>query len=402
MNQSHVNPSQGSRALEAAEIDAFGAEIDAVRQRVVESLGEADARYVRRIRSAVRWTGLGGRALLFAGILPPAWLAGTALLGLSKILENMELGHNVMHGQYDWMRDPEFHSQSYEWDTVCPADAWRHSHNYVHHQFTNVVGRDRDVGYGVLRIFPEQPWHPGFLLQPFYALNLAVLFEWGVALHDVELDLVFRGKKSPVIAARELSRVLRKASRQVAKDYVLFPAMAGPFFLPVLTGNATANIVRNVWAFLVIFCGHFTDGVETFAESTLADETRGEWYLRQLRGSSNLTGGALFHVLTGNLSHQIEHHLFPDVPANRYAEMAKDVRRIAEKYGQHYETGPFAHQLGTVARRILRQSFPSRPSEAVRRKSQVRIRAKTLPRILRRSSSPRVGIETARATQAGR
>ncbi|HVU05852.1 MAG TPA: fatty acid desaturase [Polyangiaceae bacterium] len=352
-----------SRPLEREEIEAFGAELDALRQRVLGSLGEEDARYIRRIRSTVRWTGLGGRALLFASVLPPAWVGGTLLLGLSKILENMELGHNVMHGQYDWMRDPEFRSQSYEWDTVCPADAWRHSHNYLHHTFTNVVGRDRDVGYGVLRIFPEQPWHPGFLPQPLYAVWLALWFEWGVAFHDLELDRVIRGEKSPKQAARELFPVLRKASRQVAKDYIVFPAMAGPLFIPVLAGNATANVLRNVWAFLVIFCGHFTDGVESFQESNLADETRGEWYLRQLRGSSNLEGGPVFHVLTGNLSHQIEHHLFPDVPAHRYGQMAEDVRRIARKYGQHYETGSLVRQFATVARRILRQSFPSRPAK---------------------------------------
>lgn len=352
-----------SRQLQSDEIEAFGSELDALRQRVVESLGEADARYIRRVRSAVRWTDLGGRVLLFGGILPPVWMSGTLLLGLSKILENMELGHNVMHGQYDWMRDPEFRSQSYEWDNVCPANTWRHSHNYVHHTFTNIVGLDRDVGYGLLRLFPEQHWYPGFLLQPFFALGLAFSFEWGVALHDIELNRVILGQKSFAQAAREMGPVLRKAGHQIAKDYVVFPAFAGPFFPVVVSGNLAANVIRNVWAFLIIFCGHFTEGVETFPESTLENETRGGWYLRQLRGSSNLEGGPLFHVLTGNLSHQIEHHLFPDIPANRYAEMAKEVKRIAAKYGQHYETGPLRRQFGTVVRRILHHSLPSQPSE---------------------------------------
>src|SRR5437867_2107085 len=131
--------SSQARPLTREEVAAFGAELDELRSRIVADLGENDARYVRRIRDAVRWSELGGRALLFAGILPPAWALGTLLLGLSKILENMELGHNVMHGQYDWMQDPEFHSQTYDWDNACSAIAWRHSHNYVHHTFTNVV-----------------------------------------------------------------------------------------------------------------------------------------------------------------------------------------------------------------------------------------------------------------------
>lgn len=350
-----------SRTLSQDEIDAFTGELDALKKRVLESLGESDARYIRRIRSAVRWTGLGGRTLLFAGVLPPAWVAGTALLGVSKILENMELGHNVLHGQYDWMHDPEFQSRTYEWDNVCPAAAWRHSHNYLHHTFTNIVGRDRDVGYGLLRLFPEQKWHPGYLPQPLYALALATIFEWGLALHDVELNRVLRGEKSPLSAARELGLILEKAASQGAKDYVVFPALAGPFFLPVFTGNVAANVVRNLWAFLIIFCGHFTEGVETFPESALENETRGAWYLRELKGSCNLEGGALFHIMSGNLSHQIEHHLFPEVPANRYAEMAKEVKQIAAKYGQHYETGPLFRQFSTVVRRIFRHSLPSKP-----------------------------------------
>jgi fatty acid desaturase len=348
-----------NRPLSREEATAFGAELDELRDRILAALGENDARYVRRVRDAVRWSELGGRALLLAGMVPPAWVLGTLLLALSKILENMELGHNVMHGQYDWMQDPEFHSQTYDWDNVCPATAWRHSHNYQHHTFTNVLGRDRDLGYGFLRLFPEQPWHPAHLLQPPASLLLALGFEWGVALHDLELERGLRGEKSLGQILKELPPVLRKARRQLLKDYVIFPLLAGPFFLPVLAGNFGANLIRNVWAFEIIFCGHFTEHAETFPESVLEKETRGAWYLRQLKGSSNLNGGPLFHILSGNLGHQIEHHLFPDLPANRYAEIAAEVKRIAGKYGQHYNTGSFARQLGGVLKRILRYALPN-------------------------------------------
>ena len=348
-----------SRPLSSEEVAAFGAELDELRNRVLAAVGENDARYVRRVRDAVRWSELGGRALLFAGMLPPAWVLGTLLLSLSKILENMELGHNVMHGQYDWMQDPEFHSQTYDWDNVCPAAAWRHSHNYQHHTFTNILGRDRDLGYGFLRLFPEQRWHPAHLLQPATSLLLALGFEWGVALHDLELERGLRGEKSLGQVLKELNPVLRKARRQLLKDYVIFPLLAGPFFLPVLAGNFGANLIRNVWSFAIIFCGHFTEHVETFPESVLEDETRGAWYLRQLKGSSNLNGGPLFHILSGNLSHQIEHHLFPNLPANRYAEIAVEVKRIAGKYGQHYNTGSFARQLEAVVTRIFRYALPN-------------------------------------------
>jgi linoleoyl-CoA desaturase len=152
--------------------------------------------------------------------------------------------------------------------------------------------------------------------------------------------------------------VLRKARRQLLKDYVIFPALAGPGFPLVAAGNFGANVIRNVWAFAIIFCGHFTADVETFPESVLDGETRGGWYFRQLHGSSNLDGGPLFHLLSGNLSHQIEHHLFPAIPANRYAELAIEVRRVAQKYGQHYNTGSFWRQFSTVMKRLVRYSVP--------------------------------------------
>ena len=84
----------------------------------------------------------------------------------------MEIGHNVMHGQWDWMNDPDINSQNWDWDTASPADAWRHSHNYEHHTFTNIRGKDRDLGYEIMRIDPHQRWHPIYLFQPIYNLLL--------------------------------------------------------------------------------------------------------------------------------------------------------------------------------------------------------------------------------------
>ena len=138
-------------------IEAFGAELDDLRRRTIADLGERDREYLEKVVRAQRGLEFAGRALLFAGFLPPAWVGGVAALSLSKILDNMEIGHNVMHGQYDFLQDPSFTGNTFEWDTACPGEQWRHSHNYLHHTFTNVIGRDRDVGYGVLRMTEDQP-----------------------------------------------------------------------------------------------------------------------------------------------------------------------------------------------------------------------------------------------------
>jgi linoleoyl-CoA desaturase len=344
--------------LTEVDIKEIGRELDQIRDEITASLGENDAHYIRRVIAIQRGLEVGGRTMLMVSILPAAWLGGTAALTIAKILENMEIGHNVLHGQWDWMRDADIHSTTWEWDFPMPADMWKHSHNFIHHTFTNVLGKDRDIGYSIMRVSPDQPWHPVYLAQPIYNAILATLFEWGIAVYDLELERAFRGQKSWRQTLGQLGTVLCKAGRQIAKDHIAFPLLAGPSFLPALLGGLTANVSRNLWAHTIIFCGHFPDGSEVFTEEQLDGETRGEWYLRQLLGSSNIEGGRLFHIMTGNLSHQIEHHLFPDLPSNRYADIAPKIRDICERYGLRYNTGPLTRQVASVWGRILRLALP--------------------------------------------
>jgi fatty acid desaturase len=344
--------------LTEEQVEALGRQLDELRSRVIADLGDRDAQYIRNVIKAQRGLEIAGRLLLEVGFLPPAWLAGTASLSLSKILDNMEIGHNVMHAQYDWMKDPALDSKRFEWDTACPGDQWRHSHNYVHHTHTNVLGKDRDIGYGILRMSEDQPWRRRDLGNPLYALALALLFEWGVAVHDLEVERMEAGEIKLSDKRDILRAIWHKGRRQVLKDYVLFPLLAGPGAPFTLAGNVSANLVRNVWAYMIIFCGHFPEGVEEFSEEEVENETRGGWYLRQMLGSANLTGSRVFHILSGNLSHQIEHHLFPDIPAHRYAEIAVEVREICEAYGLPYNTGPLHKQFGSVVKKIFRLALP--------------------------------------------
>ena len=350
-----------NRAMSTEELAQFGAELEAIKQEQIADVGEVDARYIHRIVAAVRYTEVIGRGFLFLSFFPPFWLLGVFILALSKILENMELGHNVMHGQYDFMNEPSLKGSTYEWDIAGTSDNWRESHNYKHHTYTNIKGMDDDVGYGMLRLFPEQRWAPMALFQTFYATVLALLFQWGIAIQELQLGKIVKGRKSWAELREELKPVMRKINRQLLKDYVIFPLLAGPMFLSVLAGNFVANILRNLWTFMIIFCGHFTADAEVFHKSVLDNELPGHWYLRQLRGSSNLKGGKLFHILSGNLSHLIEHHLFPTVPARRCATMSVKVQKDCGKLGQNYNNDYLYKQFGQVVWRIIRHSFPSSP-----------------------------------------
>jgi NADPH-dependent stearoyl-CoA 9-desaturase len=399
--------------LTPEQIEELGREFDALHEEVKADLGERDARYIRSMIALQRRLALIGRVELIASRWRIPWLLGASTLGLAKILENMEIGHNVLHGQWDWMNDPVINSRAWDWDTASTAEAWRHSHNFIHHTYTNIIGKDRDLGYEIMRIDPAQPWNPVYLLQPFYNVLLALLFEWGVAVHDLDFTAIRAGEKDLKHVRTELKGIAGKARAQITKDYIAWPLISGLVmtaieagvlaaqrrdesrtqgltrkarraarktarraggdslfsqliarrsfrepFTRTLTADVVANLIRNVWSYAIIFCGHFPDQTYTFTQEETDNETRGGWYVRQLIGAANIDGGPLFHVISGNLGYQVEHHLYPDMPSTRYGEIAPKVREICERYGLPYNSGPFHQQLGMVQRTILRLALP--------------------------------------------
>ena len=359
MTAMQKKPHDPTAHLTAENVESLGRELDAIRAQVTASRGERDAAYIRGIIATQRRLELASRALLLVSLFPPAWLAGTAGLSVSKILENMEIGHNVMHGQWDWMRDPKIHSTSWEWDNASPSEMWKHSHNELHHTYTNVLGRDNDLGYGIMRVDEDQRWHPFYLAQPLWNLINACFFEYGIAAYDLELGKALKGRKDPDELRGQVRAVVGKIRRQATRDYVVHPLLSGPSMLATLGANLTANLVRNLWTHSVIMCGHFPDGVETFEKTSIAGETRGEWYLRQMLGSANITGSPFLHLMTGNLSFQIEHHLFPDLPSNRYQEIAPKVEALFERYGLTYTSGSLPRQVASAWKKVFRLSLPN-------------------------------------------
>jgi linoleoyl-CoA desaturase len=396
--------------LSDEQLEEIGRQFDELHEEVKSDLGDRDARYIRGIIALQRRLALMGRAELVASRFWPAWWLGMATLSTAKILENMEIGHNVMHGQWDWMNDPVINSQVWDWDTASTKEAWKHSHNYIHHTYTNILGKDRDLGYEIMRIDPHQPWHPVYLLQPIYNILLMIAFEWGVAVHDLDFTAIRAGEKSMDKVREELKGIAGKGRLQIQKDYIAWPLLSAAIstgvemavnalaerrrgrreraskrlregvaklrrssgqptgfsaresfrrtYVATLKADLWANVVRNVWSNAIIFCGHFPDQTYVFSEEEVRDEQPGGRYVRQLIGAANITGSPLFHVMSGNLGYQVEHHLYPDMPSSRYGEIAPRVREICKRYGLPYNTGPFSKQWGNVQRTILRLAFP--------------------------------------------
>ena len=227
MNATTVEVESPLAHLSEEQLEELARELDEIRDRTFADLGERDRRYIESMIAMQRRLAVIGRVLLLGARYRPAKIAGTAALSMAKILENMEIGHNVLHGQWDWMNDPQIHSSTWDWDTASTAEAWKHSHNYVHHTFTNILGKDKDLGYEIMRIDPEQRWHPVYLAQPLYNLLLMAFFEWGVALHDLDFEAIRKGRKSKAQVKRELAGIREKAKSQVVKDYIAWPLLSG-------------------------------------------------------------------------------------------------------------------------------------------------------------------------------
>jgi fatty acid desaturase len=344
--------------LSDADVEALAVELDAIRHDIEDSLGASDSAYIQRTIVVQRCLDLAARMVIGASRTRTGWALGTLALAAAKSIENMELGHNIGHGQWDWMNDPEIHSTTWEWDMAGLSSQWRYSHNYRHHMYTNVVGIDDDLGFGVLRVTRDQQWKPSNLLQPLRHLLLAVTFEWGIALHGLysEQDR----EESDAEKSAHTQALLRKIARQVVKDYLLFPGLAGRRWRRVLFGNALANVLRNLWSYAVICCGHFADGAEKFTPDALESETKAQWYLRQMLGSANFRAGPVMAFMSGNLCYQIEHHLYPDLPSNRCAQIAERVQAVCAKYDLPYTTGPLARQYLLTLRTIVKLALPDR------------------------------------------
>ena len=113
---------------------------------------------------------------------------------------------------------------------ASPSEQWKHSHNELHHTYTNVVGKDNDLGYGIMRVDEDQRWHPFFLLQPFWNFVNACFFEYGIAAYDLELGRnlkIPKDKRSPEFKAAA-KQVMRKIRKQATKDYLVHPALSIP------------------------------------------------------------------------------------------------------------------------------------------------------------------------------
>lgn len=348
---------------------AFGVELDAVHADVKAKLGPEDVAYVEKVRKISRLSEVMGRALIHFSVDPATWFAGVLALWGHHQLEAIEIGHSALHGAWDGLEEAkEFHSSRFRWDTPVEEEAWKKEHNILHHQYTNVVGRDPDLNYGPLRVTEGTTWIPYHLIQLSQFFWTAPVFMWMIAVHATGLtDLAHPSKdatyapvlpdKSPHTILSALYATAKKAVPYSLREFVFWPALAGPFWWKVLGGNVLADVIRNVYSCATIYAGHFGDDLE-YRDSDFRPRGRGPWYRMQIEAAHDYAVPSLVSVLCGALDHQIEHHLFPKLPPNRLREIAPKVEAICKRYGVRYTRDTWGANLVAALKKLGRMSLP--------------------------------------------
>jgi fatty acid desaturase len=345
-------------ASDEERLASFQRSLDALRERVEASVGEQDVAYMKGVRRLSRRLEIAGRTLIHVGFDPLTFGVGVATLSAHKALELMEVGHMVLHGTYDKLPGAEeLQSKTFTWKAPIDERGWHVGHNVRHHQYTNIAGRDPDLDFGGLRLSDRLPHKRMHRLQPFTNVLTWTGFANGINLHVTGLLDVYLGKSDPpVLKDHSLAsirdahvRFLRKYIRYHAREYVLFPLLAGPFFWKTLLGNVLSELGRDLYAGAIIYSGHV--GARDFPADTRAG-SRAAWYAMQVEAAANIDLPHAWSVLAGALDKQIEHHLFPRMPPNRLREIAPEVKAICDAHGVSYQSGSFAQRLRVVFRTL--------------------------------------------------
>jgi NADPH-dependent stearoyl-CoA 9-desaturase len=344
----------------------FGEELDVVKRRVLADIGTKDVTYVKRLNRFSRIMEIAGRALIHVSFEPIAFTVGVAALFVHKQLQAAEIGHTALHGAYDDLPGAErFASKTFRWDVPIDEESWRTGHNIKHHGNTNVAGKDPDIHFGHIHLTdkteakPRARWALPFNVAFIFANFGFVMNGHFTGLNDVMMDnglptkldvLPDRSKESVRLAWK---RSLRKYVPYYLYNYVLFPALAGPFFWKVLLGNWLAETARDAYSAATIWCGHAGDDVESWPIGTKPGG-RGEWYAMQVRAANDFEVPLLVSILCGGLDRQIEHHLFPTLPPPRLRAIAPEVRAICARYAVPYKTDTWGNTLRNAYRHIER------------------------------------------------
>lgn len=338
-------------------VEQFTEELMALRRAANERLSLDDFKHLKKIE---RW----GRLCTASGYAT-AWLApnpiSAFLMAQGNVTRWTTLAHHVLHKGYDKIEGvpAQYTSQGFangwrrflDWnDWMLPA-AWSNEHNKLHHYN---LGEAADPDQVELNL----EWlRESNLPMPLRYLTVGLFAAaWKPFYYAPNTLKHLRSTKNNVLGEQRDSATLAQLAlwnplNPLARDlwfkcllpylvikFVLIPLLFIPLgpvaVINVWINTLLAEIIANLHAFVVIVPNHVGNDVLLFEETA---NTKSEFYLRQITGSANFkTGGDLNDMLHGWLNYQIEHHLWPDLPASQYQILQPQVKALCEKYGIPY------------------------------------------------------------------
>lgn len=359
---------------------SFAAEISALYRSAKAEVGQSDLDHIARVDRFSKALEREARELINHGKGFSSWKSGIVMLISHYTIEFSELGHNILHGQYDHLENAgKFHSGRWHWNNTMDEQDWALMHNTVHHPFTNIKEKDHDLGYFVFRVNPAQKWR---WYSPFQVIALLwVLFNdahYYAMYTSMSADVARNGRVTRKGIAAPLGRIWR----EIKYSYITMPLKHGWRAFRIGSANFISRAMANAYLGLILSTSHMTEASEVFEE--VDHESEADYYIRQSAATMNFYGDKPFpekylkqmntlkeqgldtefsDIFYGAINYHLEHHLYPDLPPNRIRALAPEVKSICEKYGVPYRIKSFSEAWPNVFRTILRHSLPTNSSD---------------------------------------
>lgn len=361
-----------------SENKSLTAELKALYEQTKAKVGDEDLAHIRNVAAYSKAIKARSDELIQQGGKPNAMMRGSILGALHTLLEFSELGHNIMHGSYDHLSNAgEFHSERWVWNIVADPHEWRVMHHQNHHPFTNIVGKDHDLGYSFLRLKPGQSWYGHNIIQfpLLWSLALTPSYYFAFVTGTSAARTEGRGVLSKETLAQSFKLIKEHASKNFIKDPL---SVSRKRLLPTFAGNYASMVIGYFLTTAILLLEHHSPNVELFSDPG-EDESEEDYNRRQILATSNFTpyealdnyfiklleeevkfdNPPPFRVFYGGLDTHLEHHLFPDLPCNRQRDIQPLVKELCLKHGLPYNVTPFETVVPYMIKNIFKLTIPA-------------------------------------------
>ncbi len=263
---------------------------------------------------------------IFAAVGDSWWTLAVAALLAVVFAQVALVAHDLAHRQVFRRRRPSEIAgrlagnlgigMSYGW--------WQDKHTR-HHANPNHEDLDPDVSPDILVWSERQAGKAGGLTR-LIAARQAFLFFPLLTLEGFNLHVAgVRATLDPRLKQRKLELGLLLAH---------FAGYLAIVFSVLSPGKAIAFIVLHQALFGIYLGCTFAPNHKGMPTLTAEDEL--DYLRKQVLTSRNVSGGALMDVALGGLNHQIEHHLFPNMPTPNLRKAKPIVRQYCAALGVSY------------------------------------------------------------------